>query len=176
MRPMPMIPRVLLNSSVPWNFFFSHLPSRMELAAWGMLRARAIMSDKACSAVVMVLPPGVFITTMPRFEAAGMSTLSSPVPARPTTFNRGEAAIRSAVTLVALRMTRASASLISASNSSGFMPGRATTSMLGWDLRMSIPAWCKLSLIRTFMPLPPWSRSPGPPAARRPAPPYIPTH
>ena len=62
-----------------------------------------------------------------------MSTLSRPVPARPTTFNRGDAAIRSAVTLVALRMTRASASLISASNSSGFMPGRATTSMLGCD-------------------------------------------
>ena len=40
----------------------------MELAAWGMFRARAIIRDKACSAVVMVLPPGVFMTTMPRLR------------------------------------------------------------------------------------------------------------
>ena len=112
MRPMPMIPRVLLKISVPWYFFFSQRPSRMERAAWGIFRAMATIRDKACSAVVMVLPPGVFMTTMPRLLAAGMSTLSNPVPARPTTFKRGEAAMSSAVTLVALRMTRPSASLI----------------------------------------------------------------
>ena len=40
----------------------------------------------ACSAVVIELPNGVFITMMPRAVAAGMSTLSTPMPARPITF------------------------------------------------------------------------------------------
>jgi hypothetical protein len=34
----------------------------------------------------MELPNGVFITMMPRAVAAGMSTLSTPMPARPMTF------------------------------------------------------------------------------------------
>ena len=38
----------------------------------------------ACSAVVMLLPSGVFTTTTPASVAAGMSTLSTPIPARPT--------------------------------------------------------------------------------------------
>ena len=42
---------------------------------------------KLNSAVVTVLPPGVFITTMPCCVAASMSTLSTPTPARPTTRN-----------------------------------------------------------------------------------------
>ena len=45
------------------------------------------MSAIACSAVVIELPKGVFITMTPRAVAAGMSTLSTPMPARPTTFN-----------------------------------------------------------------------------------------
>ena len=46
---------------------------------------------KVNSAVVMVLPPGVFITTTPCCVAASTSTLSTPTPARPTTrkFRRG---------------------------------------------------------------------------------------
>ena len=40
----------------------------------------------ACSAVVIELPNGVFITMMPFLVAAGMSTLSTPMPARPMTF------------------------------------------------------------------------------------------
>ena len=112
----------------------------MDWLAWGMFRARAIIRDRACSPVVMVLPPGVFITTMPALLAAGMSTLSRPVPARPTTFSRGAAAMSSAVTLVALRITRASASLMTSFSSSGFMPGRFTTSMLGWASRTATPA------------------------------------
>jgi hypothetical protein len=39
----------------------------------------------ACSAVVIELPKGVFITMTPFFDAAGMSTLSTPMPARPIT-------------------------------------------------------------------------------------------
>ena len=62
----------------------------------------------ACSAVVMELPNGVFMTMMPRREAAGMSTLSTPMPARPITFSFVAAAISFSVTLVAERMARPS--------------------------------------------------------------------
>ena len=58
----------------------------------------------ACSAVVIELPKGVFITTMPLAEAAAMSTLSTPIPARPITRRLSARAISSAVTLVAERM------------------------------------------------------------------------
>ena len=51
------------------------------------LRAPAPAScAMACSAVVIELPNGVFITMMPLAVAAGMSTLSTPMPARPITF------------------------------------------------------------------------------------------
>ena len=50
----------------------------------------------ACSAVVIELPNGVFITTMPRCVAAGTSTLSTPMPARPTTFSLAAASSTSA--------------------------------------------------------------------------------
>ena len=43
------------------------------------------MREKACSAVEIVLPPGVFITMTPRLVAASMSMLSTPTPARPMT-------------------------------------------------------------------------------------------
>ena len=58
----------------------------------------------------MLLAPGAFMTTMPRALAAATSTLSTPVPARAMTRSFGAAAISGAVTLVALRTTRASAS------------------------------------------------------------------
>ena len=48
---------------------------------------------KLNSAVVTVLPPGVFITTVPCCVAASMSTLSTPTPARPTTRNFGAASM-----------------------------------------------------------------------------------
>ena len=62
----------------------------------------------ACSAVVMALPKGVFITTIPALVAAGMSTLSTPMPARPMTFSDFAAAITSASALVAERTARPS--------------------------------------------------------------------
>ena len=42
----------------------------------------------ACSAVVTELPNGVFMTITPRAVAAGTSTLSTPIPARPMTLSR----------------------------------------------------------------------------------------
>jgi hypothetical protein len=62
----------------------------------------------ACSAVVVELPKGVFITTMPCFVAAGKSTLSTPMPARPITFILVAAAINSGVAVVEERMARPS--------------------------------------------------------------------
>ncbi len=58
----------------------------------------------ACSAVVMALPYGVFITTTPRAVADFTSTLSTPMPARPTTFRLVAASSNSFVTLVAERI------------------------------------------------------------------------
>ena len=62
----------------------------------------------ACSAVVIELPNGVFITTIPLEVAAGMSTLSTPMPARPMTFRFGAAAMTSLSALVAERTARPS--------------------------------------------------------------------
>ncbi len=68
----------------------------------------ASISPIASSATLTLLPPGVFITTMPLFVAASRLTLSTPVPARPMTLRLLAACITSAVTLVLLRTSRAS--------------------------------------------------------------------
>ena len=94
--------------SVPMNFDFSHLPAWVEASAAGICRAQANIMAMACSAVVIELPKGVFITTIPLAEAAGMSTLSTPMPARPMTRRLVALAMMSAVTLVAERMARPS--------------------------------------------------------------------
>ena len=86
------------------KLFFSHLPAWVEASASGICRASANISVMACSAVVIELPNGVFITMMPRAVAGGMSTLSTPMPARPITFRRRACARIFAVTLVAERI------------------------------------------------------------------------
>ncbi len=83
-----MTPSVLLVISTPMKRFFSHLPACVEASACGIWRASASISVIACSAVVIELPNGVFITMMPLAVAAGMSTLSTPMPARPITLRR----------------------------------------------------------------------------------------
>jgi hypothetical protein len=84
--------------------FFSHLPAWVDESAAGRSLANANIRAMACSAVVIELPNGVFMTTIPRAVAAGMSTLSTPIPARPITLRSGAESSRSAVTLVAERM------------------------------------------------------------------------
>ena len=106
--PQPMTPSVLPVSSTPMKRFFSHLPAWVEASADGICRASANISAIACSAVVIELPNGVFITMTPRAVAAGMSTLSTPMPARPTTFSFVARSSSLAVTLVAERMARPS--------------------------------------------------------------------
>src|SRR5215813_14724832 len=62
--PQPMMPSVLPVISTPMNLFFSHLPACVEASAWGICRASDSISVMACSAVVIELPNGVFITMM----------------------------------------------------------------------------------------------------------------
>ena len=56
--------------------------------AGAMFRDRASISAIVCSAVLSVLPAGVFITTMPARVAASLSMLSVPTPARTIAFSR----------------------------------------------------------------------------------------
>ena len=74
----------------------------------GILRASDISRLSACSAVVTALPVGVFITTTPLRLAAGTSTLSTPMPARPITCRPSARSITLAVTFEPLRMISAS--------------------------------------------------------------------
>ena len=108
MLPQPMMPSVLPVISTPMKRFFSHLPACVEASAAGISRAIANIMAMACSAVVIELPNGVFITMMPRAVAAGMSTLSTPMPARPMTFRFVALSRSFAVTLVLERMARPS--------------------------------------------------------------------
>ena len=62
----------------------------------------------ACSAVVIELPNGVFITMMPLAVAAGISTLSTPMPARPITFSLVAFSMILAVAFVAERIAKPS--------------------------------------------------------------------
>ena len=106
--PQPITPSVLPVISTPMKRFFSHLPACVDALASGIWRASANISATACSAVVIELPKGVFMTMMPRRDAAGMSTLSTPMPARPITLSLVAAPISFSVTLVAERMARPS--------------------------------------------------------------------
>ena len=58
-------------------------PSMSAAWAWGMLRAWASSSAIVCSAVVRMFDCGAFTTITPWVVAASVSTLSSPMPARP---------------------------------------------------------------------------------------------
>ncbi|OQB80814.1 MAG: hypothetical protein BWX86_02954 [Verrucomicrobia bacterium ADurb.Bin122] len=151
MRPRPTIPRVLRKSSTPLNDLRSHLPEAMEAAAWGTGRAPQSMCVKVSSAVAMVLPEGVFITTTPRSVAASTSTLSTPTPARPTTLSKGAAAMTSRVILVSERTAMACTSFTNERIFSGEEPYASTTSKPGCWRRKATPFAEILSATRIFM-------------------------
>ena len=65
-RPRPMTPSVLPSSCVPVNLVRSHLPDLRLSLALGTFRASDSSKAIVCSAVEIVFPPGVFITTIPR--------------------------------------------------------------------------------------------------------------
>ena len=149
MLPQPIKPSVLAVSSTPMKRFFSHLPALVEAEASGICRASANIMAMACSAVVMVLPCGVFITTTPRAVAERISTLSTPMPARPTTFSRVAASNSSFVTLVAERIARPSYSPMMARRSAGDRPGFRSTSIPRLR-KIATAAGDSLSLINTL--------------------------
>ena len=144
------MPSVLPRSSLPMNFFFSHLPARVEALACGMWRAMASISASVCSATEMALPPGVFITSTPAAVAASRSTLSTPTPARPMTRSFGAFASTCWFTCTALRTSSASASARCCVYSFGF---ETIVFQPGWDCNSSIPAGARGSAIRMFISL-----------------------
>jgi hypothetical protein len=73
--------------------FFSHLPAWVEASASGSWRASANIRAIACSAVVIELPNGRVHHDHAARGRGGMSTLSTPMPARPTTLSRGSARV-----------------------------------------------------------------------------------
>ena len=106
--PAPIRPSVLPVTSTPMKPFLGHRPACVWAFASGNWRASANIKAMACSAVVIELPNGVFITTTPLAEAVGISTLSTPIPARPITFKLVAASNICLVTLVEDRMARPS--------------------------------------------------------------------
>ena len=116
----PTMPSVLSASSTPSHrdALPAARPSRAAWA-WGTLRAWASSSAMVCSAAEMMFDCGALTTMTPRRVAASTSTLSRPMPARPTTTRSAPAASTSAVTWVAERMMRASAPLTASSSSLG---------------------------------------------------------
>src|SRR5712692_8410907 len=104
------------------NSFRFQFPSFRLRFACATLRARATSKAIVCSAVVIVLPSGAFITTMPRPVAAATSMLSTPTPARPITRSFLAASINSAVTLVSLRTISASQARTPSRSASGARP------------------------------------------------------
>ena len=109
MRPRPTTPSVLSASSTPSHFDRSHRPSTRAAWACGMLRAWASSIAIVCSAVERMFDCGALTTITPRSVAASTSTLSRPMPARPTTTRSVPASSTSAVTWVAERMISAAA-------------------------------------------------------------------
>ncbi len=128
MRPKPTIPSVLSASSTPSHRLRSQRPATSAACACGTLRAWASNSAIVCSAADTMLLSGALTTITPRRVAASMSTLSSPMPARPTTSRSRPAASTSSVTIVAERMINAWAPSSASSRSAGDRPGRTSTS------------------------------------------------
>src|SRR5919197_3718338 len=135
-RPSPTIPRVLPYSSAPWKRVRSQRPWRRAASARGTLRAWASTRATVCSAAETTLDSGALTTMIPSRVAAATSTLSRPMPARPTTRRWPAAESTSASTMVAERTTSASAPATAASSSSRVRLARAST---WWWARSSAP-------------------------------------
>src|SRR3954451_18114649 len=114
-----------------------------------MLRKRASARASVCSAAATEFDSGALATMIPRRVAAGMSTLSTPVPARPITFMFVARSISSDVILVAERIRIASYSGSLARNSSSLISSPRSTS--NFDRNRSTPVSAIFSLTRTFI-------------------------
>ena len=99
------------------------------------------MREKACSAVLNVLPVGVFITTMPVRVAATLSMLSVPTPARAIARNRLLPSSASAVILTPLRHIAASNLFNASRNSLPASPVMTSYSIPSACSSKSRPSW-----------------------------------
>src|ERR687896_1018602 len=149
MRPKPSTPSVFSYPSTPLNFDRSHAPAVSEPWACGTLRASASSMASVCSAAVITFDCGAFATTTPLFVAASTSTLSTPTPARPTTFRRSARSIRSASSVVAERIRMPSNSPMRRPSSAPSQSTPSSTSSPA-SRRSSTPDSPIFSLTRTF--------------------------
>ncbi len=141
------MPTVFSNSSVPVYELRFHWPPASDACAAGMWRARLRMWPTVSSAAEMMFEVGAFTTMTPAVVAVLMSTLSSPTPARATTFSTGAASIASASIFVAERISTACASARAASRAGRSVPSTLRTSKSGPSA--SIVAGESSSAIRT---------------------------
>ena len=86
--PQPINPTVLDFNSIPLKSSFSHFLLIVEKCANGIFLASEKIKLIACSAVVLEVLWGEFITIIPLDVALLTSTLSTPTPARAITFKR----------------------------------------------------------------------------------------
>ncbi len=114
-----------------------------------MFRDSANISAIVCSAVLSVLPPGVFITTMPCRVAASLSILSVPTPARTIAFRRRFPSSASAVIFTPLRQIAPSNCCNVSRSSSPFRPVRTSYSMPGAAASSSRPSGASVSRTTT---------------------------
>src|SRR4051812_27466909 len=110
-----------------------------------MLRESASMSAIVCSAVLSVLPPGVFMTTMPCRVAASLSMLSVPTPARTIAFRRRLPSSASGVIFTPLRQIAPSNWPSASRSASPFSPVRTSYSMPGAAVSISKPSGASVS-------------------------------
>jgi hypothetical protein len=140
-------------SVLPWSSTPSHLdrrqfPAFRSASAWGTLRAWEINSASVCSAAERMFDCGALTTITPLRVAVATSTLSSPIPARPTTTSSVPASRTSALTCVALRMINAEAPRTALSSSSGDKPTATSTSKPA-AVSVSMATWASGSVMRT---------------------------
>ena len=150
--PIPTMPNILLRSSVPTKACLFHSPLFIALSPTEIFRESVSIIATVCSAADMVLTSGVFMTTIPRRVAAGISILSTPTPARPMAWRFSADAIISSVIFVPLRIIQPCTSLHASAFSSGVPFGRLTTSNLA-SFKTAMPLSVIGSDIRIFITL-----------------------
>ena len=118
------MPTVLSSSSTPEYLLRFQAPPLSASLAGAMLRAVASSRPTASSAAEVMLEVGALTTMTPATVAALTSTLSSPTPARATTFSREAAARASSSICVAERTSTASTPARAGSSSSRLAPSQ----------------------------------------------------
>jgi len=124
--PRPIKPSVLPRSSLPVNFFFSHLPAFIDASACATGCAIASKKVMVCSATLMAFRRA-YSSPAPLARCGIEINIVHATPARPITTRRLAFSSSSASLSLRLRTSKASASRIS-SATWPFVFGRLTTS------------------------------------------------